>query len=284
MIEDIVDNVHALGIQYQLGNHRGTYKTATVLKTIFLGILALVSSFATLFFTIIFSIGLYSSIRPFDVQHFGPIAIFFMLFIVLFIPTYVAMLRLTIQTYQSRGLRVLVYDSGLLYIGRKSLQRISWQDIQKVQHSIKRYRAGKKKSARIQWSVHTYTINCPNDTLFTLYWTFENIQELGKSVEVETARYLFPADLHRCQMNADVAYGPLRVTSQGIYYKTNLLLWGDVESIDIDEQSRGYVRINKRGRWFRWAYVKLAEVPNVEVFGMLVQHVSGGSVSVKGKG
>ena len=75
--------------------------------------------------------------------------------------------------------------------------------------------------------------------------------------------------------------GSLTVTAQGLYYGPKLLPWNEMKSIEINKEN-GHIKIRKQGKWSAWASVKLAEVPNAEIFRMLVEHITGVSVTVEG--
>jgi hypothetical protein len=92
--------------------------------------------------------------------------------------------------------------------------------------------------------------------------------------EVGTAPYIFPRVLNTYQMSQAVVFGPLTVTPWGLSYREKTLPWTEMKSIKIDE-NYGQIAIKKQGKLFGWASVALSDLPNVEVFRMLVQHVTG---------
>jgi hypothetical protein len=64
------------------------------------------------------------------------------------------------------------------------------------------------------------------------------------------------------------------VTPQALSYGVKTFPWAEMKSIKIDE-SYGQIVIKKQGKRFIWASIALGEVPNVEVFRMLVEHITG---------
>jgi len=101
--------------------------------------------------------------------------------------------------------------------------------------------------------------------------TLENLGQLGESLERETARYLFPLALSAYQMGKPVFFGLLTVTQEGLFYESNRLLWSEVK-MKISEY-HDHIVIKKHGKLFCWASVKLSDVPNVQVFKMLLHHI-----------
>lgn len=267
-----------------LGKHLTSYKTSAIGKLLGLTLLSIFSLLVMGLLVIGLPAGyiVYTSIMrshvPSSAVIFPPSGSFFIIygfaFYILFIIVYGPVFLLTIQTYQSYGVQVFVHEHGLVYRKLRSQRTIHWRDVREVRHRMRRYGiSGSNGGMIIRWRAHTYVINCYDNTSITLYWTFEKIQQLGRHAEVETARSLFPPAWDAFQKNPSMTFGPLTVTAQGIYHRQKLLLWRDMESIDINEQVRGCVVIAKQRRWFRWASVRLGEIPNVELFRELVLRI-----------
>ncbi len=242
----------ALGAQYQLGNHKATYKAS--MNGMMLGVLFLIISILLLLFFIY---------RIYDVV--STILLCICIFIIFIIGLF-----LFVQTYQDRMLRVFIYDSGLIYVGRASHQTIHWQNVQAVWHKVTTQGADASRTTS-----HSYTVNCTDGTQLRLDpMTIADLQLLGQSIEVQTARHLYPTALDTYQMGQDVVFGPLTVTQRGLSCESKFLAWMEMESIRIDKEN-GYIAVRKQGMRFRWGAANMADVPNVEVLRMLIQHITG---------
>jgi hypothetical protein len=280
MFHKRIGDPQALGIQYQLGNYRATYKPTVVGVMILYAaylFFFLVGIYMSGFTTILSSVALGTAFsHGNNFPSFALSGLFGLLTGGLAFGLLFSGLALfgIVWVYRNSGLCVLVYDYGLIYLRRKPLQTIYWQNVREVRHRVRAYQAG-GLLAWLRWEAHYYGVSCTDGTLHKLKWIFMK-QQLGKSIERETARYLFPAALNTYQTSHAVAFGPLTLTSQGLYYGSDLLPWSQMESIRID----GLIVIRQRGRWLRWTSVKLGEVPDVEVFRMLVLHITGGFVPV----
>lgn len=252
-----------LGSQYELGNLRATYKPSTTCIIIMLSILVAMGVLATLF-SIVFVFTM-SSLFPLVITVIGLI---FVIFPGLGI----------VQTYRNRVLRVFVYDAGLLYLGRTSTQVVRWQNIQAVWHNVivKTHTStdGKGHTSTSTSYKHIYMLTLTDGATLKFDETFAKLRELGKTIEVETAPILFHMALRTYQTYQTVQFGPLSLTPQALYHKNNMLPWNELKNINIDE-NHGSIVIKKHRKLFRWASVSLGEVPNIEVFRMLVQHITG---------
>jgi hypothetical protein len=175
---------------------------------------------------------------------------------------------------RNRAMRVFVYDSGLIYVGRKSRQTIYWQHVQAVWHQVEKHTSTDSDGSSTTTIVHTYTVDCSDGTRLKLDQTFAHLRQLGRSVEVGTAPYIFPRVLNAYRRSRSVVFGCLTVTSWGLCYRAKTLPWTETKSIEIDEYN-GRIAIKKQGKLFGWASIELGDLPNVEVFRMLVQHITG---------
>lgn len=244
---------HLLGSQYQLGDLKATYKPATA------GPIIIACMFVVF--------GMILTIRSIAMSNpLGGIA-FLDVFLVLVPLIYIG------QTYPDRLLRVFVFEDGLVYVGPHSRQTIMrWQDVETIKHRVEIGSASRNNAVRS----HTYTLTYKSGKTLTLDYTFSGIEELGKTIEVKTARTLFPKILDTYQTRQNVQFGALSLTSEGLYLYNghSVLTWNELKSININE-THGSISIFKLGEHRPWTITSLEEVSNVEVLRMLVQHITG---------
>lgn len=260
MVERMRTDQDALGAPYQLGNHRATYKPSTISQLLFWSVLFL--SGGVCIFAACTSFPRLSDVLWFCLGGLLCMGI---------------ALSGSITAYQHRVLRVFVYEYGLIYVGRESLQALSWHHVEAVWHQVKIRRS--RRSA-YKTFVHTYIVDSIDGTQLKLDHTFAHLRDLGRSLEVGTAPYLFPRVLQTYQMGQPVLFGPLTVTTLGLSYKAEMLPWTEMKSIKIDEYT-GEIVITKHRKLLSWATIDSSNLPNVEVFRMLIEHLTGRTPSTK---
>ncbi|GHO97098.1 hypothetical protein KSF_071460 [Reticulibacter mediterranei] len=245
-----------LGANYQLGNHKATYKPSTSRQIIVCSV--------ALVFGVAWTVGVWQ----FVFHATEPLTLAFVVVGLLLIGF--ALWNFW-RIYRNRVLHVFIYDDGLIYVGRGSaIQTMRWQDIEAVKHNVVEH-SGSEGGSTFR---HHYTVNCFDGSSLTLDQTFSNVRQLGKTIEVETAHYLYPLILSTYRTTSSAIFGPLVVVPQGLYHRSSLLHWGEIKSINIDD-NRGRVTIKQSGKLLLWASVPLRAVPNIEVFRMLIEHVTG---------
>ncbi len=245
-----------LGANYQLGNHKATYRPATLRQIIACSIM------------LAFGLAWTAVVWQFVLHATEPLGLAFVAIGLLVIG--LALWNFW-RSYRDRVLRVFVYDDGLIYVGRGSaIQTMRWQDIEAVKHNVVEH-ADSEGGRTVK---HYYTLNCFDGSSLTLDRTFTNVRQLGKMIEVETAHYLYPLILSTYRTTQSATFGPLVVVPQGLYYRSSLLRWDEMKSIKIDE-NKGNVTVKQSGKLLAAASVPLRAVPNIEVFRMLIEHVTG---------
>lgn len=245
--------------EHQLGNRRATYKPSTTCS--------IIGGFLFLIIGGVFLLVSWSLAASF--------AGFFPLIVTVFGLLWVGItLSGIISAFQNRAMRVFVYDYGLIYIGRTSRRTIYWQHVQAVWHQVEKHTSTDSDGSSTTTIVHTYTVDCIDGTRLTLDKTFAHLRQLGRSLEVGTAPHIFPRVLDEYRRNRSVVFGPVTVTPQGLCYRAKTLPWTETKSIEIDEYN-GRIAVKKQGKLFGWASIALGDLPNVEVFRMLVQHITG---------
>jgi hypothetical protein len=259
MSQRMIADPLAQGAQYQLGNHRATYKPSTMCSILVGFFFFIVGSILTFVF-LSFSASIASVFLPIGTA-FGLLWAGLTLFIV-------------VSAYQRRMMRVFVYDYGLIHRGQKSQQTIYWRDVRAVWHQVQKHTSTDSDGYSTTTIVHTYTVDCIDGTRLKLDKTFAHLRHLGRSLEIGTAPYIFPGIFHAYQRSQPVVFGLLSVTPQGLWYRAKTLPWTEMKSITIDEYN-GRVVIKKQGKLFGWASIELGDLPNVEVFRMLIQHITG---------
>ncbi len=95
------------------------------------------------------------------------------------------------EAIETRTLRLLLYDEGLIFVQQTSLQAISWQQVQAVWHQVIDESSPTDTSRSTR---HIYTVSCTDGTKIIIGKTYqlEQMKRIGLLIEKATARYLFP--------------------------------------------------------------------------------------------
>ncbi len=275
MAQQMTNDPQHIAATHELGELKATYKPATMCSVLVsLAMAAFGCFWAILSFSII---QIFSRIpmSPFT----GLLPTLFPLFGLLFV---VFALFGLISAYKKRVLRVHIYTDGFAFLGQNTLEVVHWQEVRSVLHSVTQHRSTSTDSDGSTSTTtsyhHTYTIECWPGNGVKLDATFARLRELGKTIERETAHYLYPNAWQEYQSGRTVMFGALSVSPQGLAYQGNILPWSALNEITMNE-SRGFITIKQQGAFFRWANVSLSTVPNIEVFKALVNHITGGKAA-----
>jgi hypothetical protein len=264
-------NPQTLGAQYQLGNHKATYRTPFIIQ----GIVGL--GLAIIFFVLKMGSSPSNYLNIFLILSKMPdilISPIFALF----------SLNLIFKGYTYRAMRVLVYEYGLVHTRYTPPLVIHWQNVESFFHEVEHSQENGKTAIR-----YKYIILCIDG----LYFDSDMSKALinWKFIEEEISSYLFPILLNTYERSQTVPFGPLRVTPQGLYCETNylphklsgkedMLPWNEIKRVHVDKKE-GHLIIKKRGQRSKWVSIPLRKIPNVEVLKMFICHIpSAGNIDI----
>jgi len=261
-VQQLARDPQQLAISHNLGGQRAEYKLAITCQIIALLFLAVIG-FAIIGFFMLYTGSTF--LLPLVLGGVG-------LFIVILLGI--------VSLYRKRNMRILVYEQGFVYIGQKDNMRvIRWDQIACVWHKVTvststSRNADGTSSTSTSYS-HSYTIECFDKTTLVLHETFARLQEIGKIIERESARYLLPNAQRAFHHGQPLSFGPLSINMTGITaHRGAFLPWQEVKDVIIKE-NYGNVAIRKKGKWLNWASYKLEQIPNVVVFQTLAKSMIG---------
>lgn len=183
-----------------------------------------------------------------------------------------------VSTYKQRNLRVLIYEQGLIHLGREAQQVIRWEQIAYVWHKITASTTTSTSSDGATSTstsyTHEYIVQCFDGSMLTLDSTFSRLQEIGKQIEIASAGFLLPGAQQAFNTGQPLVFGTLAVNQTGITCQNKYLPWNELKRLTIDERT-GDIAIKKHGKWFGWGAARLSDVPNIEVFKALVRPYTG---------
>jgi hypothetical protein len=170
--------------------------------------------------------------------------------------------------WKNRGAYVQVYSGGLARIQGAKVQEVRWDDIRAVWQSItKHYRNGVYTG-----TTYLYTVMTNDNRKVTFGNEFKGVEQLGQLIQTESTNRLFPRMIAAYNGGQPVPFGDFTISKEGISHKNKNLSWAEIEGAQINN---GYVTFKKQGKWFNWANVPVAAIPNLIVFLSLIDHVVG---------
>ena len=166
--------------------------------------------------------------------------------------------------WRSGKTEVRAYERGIVYIAKGSVRVFRWADIDEVyQRSVR-------------WRIHFVPIRTVHrfilvttDGRVVLDRSIQNVGDLGQYVQEQTFGTKMPAAIEAHTAGKMLRFGQLALKrKEGIWHGKSFIPWQDVKSVDVKD---GYIRIVKYGKWFAWAKVSVATIPNHLMFLALVK-------------
>ncbi|MFN8374229.1 MAG: DUF6585 family protein [Anaerolineae bacterium] len=170
--------------------------------------------------------------------------------------------------FRYRGLHVQVYDEGFARIRGRKIEAVRWTDVRSVLQSVTHYRRyGQTISTR-----YIYTIETADRRRIKLSNEIKDISLLGDTIQQETSKRMLPQAVAAYQSGQPVSFGSITLSKDGVSQGRKQLSWAEVEGVQIEN---GYVKFKKQGKWFNWANVPAAKIPNLYVFLSMVDNIVG---------
>lgn len=277
MAQQIAIDADQAAASYNLGMSKTAYKPSTISSMIGGFILALIGA--------AWAVGAYyiisSMISSSPLSGFPPALAFI-------IPSFGLIIMLIglvviVKAYLNRNLRVWIYEHGLVFIKRSGTEVIRWDQIAYVWHKVKKttstntstnYSTGYTTTTTSTRIDHSYIVQRVDGAKIVFDQTFSHLRELGKTIEQEAARYLYPQAVAAYNAGQALAFGKMIVGRAGLSDGRKTLSWNELKSIKVDENN-GAIAIRKQGKWLNWSNISLSETPNIIVFEALVNGIAG---------
>jgi hypothetical protein len=170
--------------------------------------------------------------------------------------------------YQNRDLAVQVFTDGLIYTRNGQQQVIPWDSVTNVwQQVTKHYTNGVYTG-----TTHVYTIERADGFKVVCNDGLENVESLGNSIQQEITRRLLPKAIEAYNAGAVLPFGKLNISKQGIGNGKEVVPWPEVKGVKLQ---KGYVTVNRVGKWLSWTSTTVAQTPNFFIFLTLVDTIIG---------
>ncbi len=277
MAQQIAIDAEQLAASNYLGTPKAAYKPSTV-SSIIGGFICTLIGAAWAVIAYYITNSLISSASP---SGFPPIlGVIFPLFGLIFVLVGAGII---IKAFLDRNLRVSIYENGLVFIKRNGNEVIRWDQIAFVWHKVKKttttnttrnYSTGRTTTTRTTRIDHSYIVQRVDGVKFVFNQTFSHLRDLGKTIEQESARYLYPQAVAAYNAGHPLVFGKMSVSRAGLSDGRKILSWNEVKSIKVDENN-GAIAIRKQGKWLNWSSIALSETPNIIVFEAVVNAIAG---------
>jgi hypothetical protein len=164
------------------------------------------------------------------------------------------------------GKILFLYEYGLIDRINSKPQVIRYEDITTFWKSITRI-YNKYGSYRNTQAI--YTLQTKEDKKRKYVFMAEP-ENLGNLLSERILTYQFPSAMIAYQAGNPINFGKVMLHQGGISWNKKTLNWTEVETVTLNS---GVVYIRKTGKRLRWAAIKVAEFPNVDLFLAMVSQI-----------
>ena len=160
-------------------------------------------------------------------------------------------------------LRVCVFEQGIIYATTTS-EVLRWRHMERVWMIFEQRKQGPHLRA--------YVVRRSDDMLFEFPSGLPALEELGKRLQEEVTRYLFPRALKVYESGHTVRFEEIAVNQRGISvrHERKKLAWPDFAGMSVHEIE---IQIFSRDETQPWATLKTAQVPNISILKGLVEYI-----------
>ena len=164
------------------------------------------------------------------------------------------------------SMRVWTMPGGLAWASSQGRGVARWEELEKLFAAhINVYQNGRLVRQNIRYTVHTRA-----GQSFVISEFLPDAAALGRQLEDQLVKHRLPAALEAYRAGTPVAFGTLTVSRTGLACGTASLAWTDVEQLAVEA---GYLSIRKKGAYFRWSNLRVADIPNFAVLAALVDAI-----------
>jgi len=218
-------------------------------------------------------------------QNFGHVQ-----FHLLFWPTFLGVMLL-IHLVRNRGVKVLVFPTGLLHLKPSTVESFPWDDVQTV--TLKagagsavfvKDAAGEVLSAWI--TVPTTVVQVWNSWVqltrtdgltAKLTTVIAGFPDLAREVQAETFARLWPGVRDRFLAGETIPFGTVAASREGLGVKKKVP-WADVKKITASQK---VLSVEKKGGWVPVLTIPLEAVPNPHLLFAVAHLATGGKIEEK---
>ncbi len=178
--------------------------------------------------------------------------------------------------YRNRGLRVLVFPTGLLRLKPDEVESFPWEAVavmrQKTDASEPQFRWGVGGDLTACWlpaSVPAvqvwnawFEIERTDGTKTRFTPAVADYADLSERVQCGTFAVLWPKSLADLGRGTPVVFGDLLVTAEGLRQGIRVLPWADVREVTLAHK---VLSIKRQASWRTWLMKDSSQIPNLHV-------------------
>lgn len=162
-----------------------------------------------------------------------------------------------------RGARLRIFSEGLELQVPGRHYRFRWEQVDFLTLKVTARTVNGIRAA----TVHEYTLHLADGRKVSIPSGLQDLEQLGQRLEREIYPRAASRAFERLRRNESVAFGPCKISNQGLEMSGTLKNWKDLEPITL---SGGIFTVRKRGGQ-TWRIVPFSDVPNAPVFLQLTQ-------------
>ena len=170
-------------------------------------------------------------------------------------------------TWRSRGFRISLHTSGMVYRRGRRKETLLWEQIQRVHTAAVSY-----GFSSLAWGAQTTLKLHTNDgRQFHLTHALTDMNDLAETIKRQVYPGLLDAYRHKFNQGDPLSFGPLSLTETGVQRDDQMLKWDHLGRVSL---GRGSLLLepsdHNKGKRIR---IPAHRVPNVEICTQLIEHL-----------
>jgi hypothetical protein len=188
--------------------------------------------------------------------------------IIIFNAIFIGAIVIHLVNNRNSRYRVILFDPGFAWVKNDQVLIFPWEQISAVTQRIMATDLGLSGSVNgvyydmTVWNQEGYNIHLGNN--------ISGIDRLASLIQTKVTEIKLPIALEKFNSGANVEFGPLVVSNDGLSNRIDLVPWNQITRISIDG---GVITINKQGKLLSWQKIRASTIPNLLVFLRLVEHI-----------
>lgn len=144
-----------------------------------------------------------------------------------------------------------------------------WDDANSIYQSItKHYRNGIYTG-----TTNIYTLVLKNGKKVIFNNTLQRVEDLGQLIQNAISKRAYPSVIAAINSGNTVYFDKIGISREGISNgNNNKIQWSEIQAVKVEN---GVIKVSKQGKWFGWANVPVAKIPNLFVFLSVVDSIIG---------
>lgn len=169
---------------------------------------------------------------------------------------------------RSNRTRVTVYQAGLVVVNPPKVLSFPWEAIAACTENRTRH----TYHFIPIMTEYGYRLKREDGLEAEISGNISRHKQLAESIREKLFQHKLPSVLDAIQRGTGISFGPILLGPEGITFRQKFLPWLEVKSVKLEGGS-GTFRIEKKGAWFTWACVPMAEVQDNLIFPLVIDGI-----------